>query len=551
MKRATLVLLTLLPAPLAAQTTRTVQVQVTAVAGRDVFLDHGRDAGLQPGMRVRLLPAGAPGLVATVRAVSSRSASAEVAPGLPLPVAGTYGEVEVTDEPTRQEPDAPTLANRGRAAPDHPPWTRQEPARQGDTPLLAPAFGQPASARPMTWRGRVVGQLDWTRDDAGARSSDYLLARLGVDTDVRNAFGDGGLLRVAGDIERRGTDLLDDGSHSDDRARIERLSYRRGDEDYSGWRGEVGRFVSEYVPEFGLIDGVEGVVRLTNGVDLGAGFGALPLPFPARTAGEDVGAHLFAQVRGDGDRPWTALAALQKTWHQGAPDRDQLFGRAQLQPSQDLWLWTSARVDVYGSSDTRKSSDVEVTEAWAQLRWQPQKRRYGAALMASHYRWPDLKRREFATLPDDLVAHGHLERLGASAWTDLSDRLRLDGRVDLFFDRDSTGTAGEVRLDVDRVLEAKTTASVAVFYSDGSYLSGPGLRLEARRPCGAVDVAAGYEMLRWTQDVGDSSATNTRQSAHLDLGWRRSAWDVSLSSRVWFGDGESAMSLDLFGQYRF
>ena len=55
-----------------------VEVHVTSVVAGQLYLDAGREAGLEPGDRVRLLPPGAAPVQATVLSVSSSSARARL-----------------------------------------------------------------------------------------------------------------------------------------------------------------------------------------------------------------------------------------------------------------------------------------------------------------------------------------------------------------------------------------------------------------------------------------------------------------------------------------
>ncbi|MFN6145569.1 MAG: hypothetical protein ACK5AL_04325 [Planctomycetota bacterium] len=73
----------------------TVAVVVTAAGDRSVYLDHGRDVGLKPGVFVRLYPPGAGEIEVEVRVVSQTSARADVPVGLPVPPVGTRGEARV------------------------------------------------------------------------------------------------------------------------------------------------------------------------------------------------------------------------------------------------------------------------------------------------------------------------------------------------------------------------------------------------------------------------------------------------------------------------
>lgn len=539
----------LLLAALPAQELRTVEVHVTGGAGNSVFLDRGRGEGLLPGMTVRLFPPGQPPIDATIRAVSTNGARADVPPPREVPPTGTRGEVQVPIE--QAKPPEPAPAAPPRPTPQHPPWTRREDPRDPGQPLLAPAFGAPADTRPPRLTGSVFGQLDWSRDRGDGRDSEFWLARLGTDFEVTNPFGTGGRVRFAGDLERRGLDLLDEGKAHDDDARIERLSYLHGDEEYAPWRAEVGRFVSQYVPELGLIDGVEGALRFSSGIDVGAGFGGWPLPYPARTTDDDLTAHLFLQWADPDPRGARVLFGYQKSWHDGAPDRDLLLARANVAPSEQWWFSAALRADIYTASDPIKGSGVDLSEAFLQGTWRATPTS-GASLSYSHFEWPELKRAEYVLTPPRLVADGRVDRFSAGGWFDLVERVRLDLRGDFWSDQDDSGAGGELRLGFDRVLEEQTWVGVDLFLTEGSTSSGPGFRIGARRPFGEWLVGLGYDWLEYELDtIGGSSTDGTRQSVRASVDWMRGDWQVGLFGQQFFGDGEDSLAIDLFVQFHF
>jgi hypothetical protein len=545
-RRALLLALFALAASLPAQQARTIELRVTAAAGRSLFLDRGRADGLLPGLVVRLFPAGRVPIEATVRAVSTNSARADVAPGVELPLPGTRGEASVTLPEPGPAPPPPA-----KPVPEHPPWTRREAPRGDDQPLLAPAFGMPASDRPSRLHGRTFAQLDWSRDRGAGRDSEYWLARLGTDLELTNPFGAGGRARFAGDLERRTTDLLDESEAHDDRARIERLSYRHGDEEYAPFRAELGRFVSDYVPELGLLDGAEGALRFASGLDAGGGLAAWPLPYPARTSDEDLTAWLFASYAAPDPRGLRALVAYQKSWHEGASDRDLLLARAAGTAGETL-SWTAAlRADVYTSRDRIKGSGVEPTEAWLQASWNATARS-GASLSYSHFEWPELLRREYAGTPPALVANGRVDRVAVSGWFDLSERIRVDLRSDLWDDHVDSGASGEIRLGFDRIVESRTWVGADLFVAEGSSAGGPGFRLTARRPFGAWTASLGYDWLQYEQSqLGAEPRDATRQSLRGSLDWSSGAWQFGLYAQQFFGDDEDALAIDLFFQHHF
>lgn len=544
---AGLVVIVFAAAGVRAQGTRTVPVSVTAVSGRSIYLDKGRADGLAPGTIVRLFPAGVGPLELEVRSVSSSSARAELRPGQTEPPVGARGEAEVA----AGSRDAEKAPKTSRARPvDHPPWTRTEDERSPGQPLLVPTFRQRPDERPLDVHGRLFGQGDWSHNSTGEASSDYLLGRVGTRLEGSNVLGQGERVRFAGELSTRQATLSDGPDTHDEVGRIDQLAVAFGTEDWSPYGVEVGRFLSEHLPELGLIDGVEGVARFAGGLRAGGGLASYPRPFPARDTGEDMGAHVFVDYLADADRSLGAGVGFQKTWHDGAPDRDLFLLRVEARPGGGVSLFSTAKVDIYSSSDARKASGLELTEFLGQARLDGE--RAGIGLQASRFRWPDLKRREYQDLPDVLVRDGRLDRLSLTGWVRPMKSLRLNARADAWRDQARDGTSLEVGGDWFDLLGTDNSLHVALFRSDGSYNSGPGARLRLSRRIGDADVSLGYRWHRYDVEgllAGDE--TFTRQSLSLGADWSAGGLDWSLTAERWFGDREDAYAVSLFTQLRF
>jgi hypothetical protein len=527
----------------------TVRVQVTGVSGRDVYLDQGRAQGLEAGMVARLFPPGLGQLEVEIRSVSSSSARAELPPGAPPPPVGTRGEIDVPDAPASTS-TPPAAGGDQRPVPDHPPWTRQEQSRSADQPLLVPTYGQRPDERPFTLDGRLFASTQYQRDTGGARASSTLLSRLGIWSEGHNALGTGERLRFAGELDDRRGQFIDQPDTDEETGRVDLASVAVGTEDWAPLGLEAGRFISDGLPEIGLIDGVEGVLRCEHGLRFGAGVGSYPLPFPGRDTGDDLGFHAFVDYVADDRRSFAAAVGVQKTWHQGAPDRDLLLLRADGRPADGFWLQGSAKIDLYTAGDTLKSPGPELTEFLGQARFDGA--RCGTGLALSEFRWPDLLRAEFVNLPPELVRSGHVERASWSGWVRATDTMRLSARADLWRDQDDHGTAFELAGDCVDVWGRGSVLSAAVFTTDGGTLSGPGMRVDFRRPFGEVFAHAGY---RWYHyDVTSLIAgteTYSRQSVELGLDWAVGNFDLDFTVERWFGDQEDAFALGIFAQWRF
>ncbi len=527
---------------------RIVQVTVTSVGDHSVYLDHGRDVGLQVGTLVRLFAPGAGDLEVEVRSVSTSSARAELPPGVPFPPVGTRGEAHVT---TAETPRTTTPAPAPKpAVPEHPPWTRREGARAPDQPLLVPTYGQRPDERPATLDGRWFTFGQWTRDQGGDRQSDYLLLRTGLRADAVNYLGTGERIRFAGEIDDRRVMLQDRPDEDDLNGRIDLASVAFGTEAWAPTGVEVGRFYSQYLPEIGLLDGVEVVRRFQDGFRMGGGVGAYPVPFPSRDTGEDVGAHLFFDYTADAQRSFAYSLGAQKTWHQGAPDRDLVLLRVEWRPAERVWVLGSAKVDFYSSGDTLKSG-ADLTEAMLQARWDG--RTLGTGVLASHFTWPELKRAEYQFLPADLITDGYVDRVSWNGSWRPSNHLSLRLRADLWRDQDRDGTGYGLDTDWRGPLGDSSNLSLSLFQSDGGFTTGPSARVLLSDRIGTVSWRIGYRWHRYElRDLVTGPETYTRQSAEIGLSMPLGvSGDLDLSCERWFGDSENTTSLGFYMQWRF
>jgi hypothetical protein len=532
--------------PAVAQEPERIEFHVTSVSGRSVYFDQGSAAGLGVGDEVELFPPGVSPFRVTLRSVARSSSRAEIPLDRPLPDIGTRGVAAVTPPADRPEATEPKRAR------NHPGWTAPLTTQDQDAPLLAPAFGGGAASRPTTLNGRIFGQLEYDRSDGGGGADSWILARVGTRLDVTNPLGYGGRFTFAGELTHRGTDLFEFGNDTDDRGRLDRASYAWGDDEAEDWRFEVGRFVSPYTSELGVIDGAEVLRRLGGGFAVGAGFGALPLPFPPLSWDGDIGAHAFVNWRARTTRYLAATLGFQKTWHEGAADRDLMFGRFNWDIADPARLAASFKVDFYTGKDDLKDKSAELTEGWVDLGTKPLST-IDLGVTASRFRWAQMLRAEYAFLPTDLVQDGVVHRVGARLGWRFVENWKIGGRVDAWDDQDRSGTSGELRLDGWGLLGGLSDLSVAVFTADGSFVSGPGFRVRVDRAFGDARIAVRYEMLRWESDsLISGPVTFTSQRAGLDLDWLLGAsWSIQAHGDLVFGDGEDGYQLGAFVQYRF
>lgn len=555
----------------ASDETLVVELEITTIAGTSHYLDKGRTSGLVEGDRVTFFPQGGTSASGVIRAVSKSGARVELDPGSPALSVGTRGEARIparrlappvvapppVTTPTasvppvaQPSPDAPQEPQETPKTPAHPPWTHPPETWTSDKPLLAPAFGVKPQDRESRWRGRAWTQLDATFDrERGDRR--YVLSRTGADVTLENPFGQGGELRVDANVFHR-VDDFDGESESDSELQIDRLTYSFGGTEDAPHRFQFGRFLQHEFPALGLLDGIEWSHRSDDGSRLGASAGWMPEPKAGLDSFEDVQAALFYRHAFDDRERNTLGLALQSTWHDGEQDRNLVVTELETRPHDDVSLRASAWIDLYTSDDTLKGSGAELTELRVDGSWRFAKRS-GLGFFASSQRWPELLRDEDELVVDDTIADGHVERVGAHVWHALTDDVRWTLRGDHWSDEDDSGISGETGATWRGLLGAGGDLSGALLYADGSYSSGPGLRLNASKLFGETLASLGYEFFGYEQK--DFSGAQETLAQHglfgtLDLPLGE-AWDLLLRGEHRFGDEQDSYALGFLLQTRF
>ncbi len=537
-----------------AEDTVLIQVTVTSTSGTSVFLDKGESSGIRAGLIVRLSPPEGSPLRATVRIVSTNRARADLPPGLDVPPIGTRGEVEV---PVKAVTDrAPIRAttpstDTDTKVPVHPPWSGQTPDFSKDTPLLAPIAGQRAEDRPVEVNGRLYFNSLYTHDQSQGRNDDLYTGRLGTSLEVTNPFGKGGHLTFDGEVNNRSQFLTDGENTTEYDGEIELLSYTIGGQEYTLYRVEVGRFYSIYLPELGLVDGAEAVVQLDNGFRVGVGGGIYPISSDDPEHGEDYGVHFFVDYQSETPGELSGILGYQKTWHKGEEDRDQILGRVNSRIGDTLWLYGSFRADIYDQDDKIKGQGIDLTELWTQLRYTPDPK-YGGSVSYSMFKWPDLKRDQFSSLPLETIRDGRVDRVNFSAWNKVNKKVRLSGRFNIWQDQDDDGTGGELRIDWNDRESDWPALSGTVFFTEGSFNSGEGIRTEARKTIRDADVFLGYEFFSYdVQSMAGGTESLVRQLVRSGVNWSKDKWYYSVTLDHYFGDTDDEYTLGTFISRRF
>ncbi len=579
MKRivAILVVLAFFTSSARAQDKLKIEVLVNAASGGSFYLDKGREEGLDAGDRVTFFPRAGATSEGTIRAVSKNSARVDLDPGVASVAIGDRGEVFIPRDrvapPPVPAPKPPSTKPNPAVAPpvvepqptlpvspqkpaekpvEHPAWTHPPEEWQKEKPLLAPAFGLAPEERERRIRGRAWLQSQYTRDSQdGTRN--YSNSSLGVDATMENPFGHGGELRLGAAVWTRSTDVDGEDIHDrESRLRVNRFSYTVGGTEDDPSRWNFGRFLQSGLPEFGLLDGVEWNHRRANGDEFGVSVGAMPQPFSSLSSFDDTQVAAFYRRALDDSRRNSVGVGYQNTWHKGNQDRNLFLGEARIQPGQDVSIRSTAWLDAYGSEDDIKGSGIELTEFLVGLTWRVNPKS-GLGLTLSHRKIPELLRSEFQDFDAVFVRDSKLDRIALNGWTSLSQKVRLDGRLDHWSDQDDDGTAGEVGASFRDMAWDRGEIRTSAFYSDGTYSSGPGMRISGSRSFGRASASLGYEYIGYEQkDVTGSLGKLAQQSLFgtLDLPVF-DAWDLSLVGDKRFGDSQDSWSVGLMLQTRF
>lgn len=526
-----------------------VEAHVVSVSGRSVYLDAGREAGIEAGATVVVFYANGARVELRVAEVTGKSARAELGEGTEAPEVNARCEVLVTPKPEAAPTSPPPESAPQRVVPEHPPWKGSVQPADPNAPLLAPAFATKPEDRPTNVRGRVYTSLRLTHDAGGDRDNDYTYGRLGAWVEVSNPFKDAGKIVFQGDLDFRGADVTDR-DESTWKFRIDRLSYTRGDQSYAPYRLELGRFTSHALPEIGLVDGVEAQVRTQGGWNFGGGVGLYPLPLPDRDTGDDYGFHLFAEYESDAERGLTGVVGYQQTWHDGDPDRNLLIGRVNYRASKQWWFYGMTLVDLYMANDSVKDG-AGLTQLMLQARYTPTVRS-GVSVTYNRTTWPELLRKDYGSLPESLLRDGRVDRVSANGWFDATKVLRVNGSAYWWQDQSNDGVGGDAGVEWRDPWAAGSSLGVSAFINDAAFNNLYGLRVQGTQLIGNWRVFASYEAARYTFDsLVQANESFTRHTVRGDVGWSSGNWSIDVDASKTFGDREDTFGVGLFVERRF
>ncbi|MCA9292909.1 MAG: hypothetical protein KDA20_03755 [Phycisphaerales bacterium] len=531
-----------------------LRVVVTSTSGQSVFIDKGRLDGVHAGMDLWLFPDGSDPIVTVINIVSASSARADLPVGVEVPLIGTPGEIRVPLAPPPEESPEPADAEQPAqtpVVPEHPPWETDLSDISPDEPLLAPVHRQKPAERAIKVAGRIYFNSHYTHDAGSGRDSSFMTGRLGTTLTVRNLLHDGGRLRFDAEAAAHRNEISGRGSETERDWRLERLSYAWGGEDFASYRAEVGRFYSIYLPELGLLDGAEAALQFDKGWTIGTGLAIIPRNNRDRDWDGDVGAHVFVNYETEKPGLGSATLGYQKTWHQGKEDRDLVLGRMNWRPSDKWWLFGSFRADIYTSDDEIKGSGVELTEFWAQVRYTPT-RNIGGSVGYSRFRWPELERSDYRLLPVEIIENGQVDRGSFSAWAKLNKILRVTANYDLWQDDTNSGSSGDLTADWSALGEDLPALRAAVFFVDGNFNSGTGLRAELRHQINDINGYFGYEIFNYDGATAVSGkSTHVRNLVRGGLSWYLGKWYVDVTGDYYFGEEDDVYTIGLYLSHRF
>ncbi len=536
-------LLAALAFPALAQEAAVIEVEVTSISGNLVFIDQGREAGLQKGDRVVLQPEGGEPVELTVAAVSRSSSRCEPIGALPARVAiGVPGQAWV--QKTEPAPSVAVPSDSPTLAPIPADTTLWDP----DTPLLAPRPIKriPADERAMRISGRFYILYNQTIDLED--SNRYYQGRVGNELRAENPFGAGGTFRYRTEVALRARQLERGDDDSDFEFRFRRLSYAWKSPRKGPWHVEVGRFAQTTLSELGTIDGGELSYQLSERHRVGFSAGFLPEPYPDMQTGEDLQLAFFYRFDLNRRRDLSLSLGFQKTFHKGREDRDLFLVKVEAIPNQHFSLHGTLWADLYGSEDRIKSRGLELSRAVLRSTFRLDAD-HGLTLRLSYRRWPELRRDGFNPALAEQVDDSEVLTVGADTWQGVGKHVILEAGADWWKDDEDSGFTFRGGFTL-RELWRGNRISLSLGTIDGRYQEGFTFLASVSQQLGPVHCRLGYDGRLFDVDNGEDDQLLHALFANLD--WAiMSDLSVSTSARYSFGDDAGGVDLSLYLQKTF
>lgn len=552
-----------------------VSARVTGyVEGTGIVIDRGVRDGLKVGDRVTFTERGGRQQFGTIIELEGRIASVRGEDPQFRPEPGTRASIEVptsrftkpTRGPSRKVPiqeGGPEVSSEtahnlsGAELPTtDKKWTRPEDGFTMDMPLLAEVNAVPPSRRASRLTGRSYLSWNHILDSETDRGDSFL--RLGGGVYGENLFGQGGTLHFDGEFNARRTQVPDFPDEDESNFRLDRLSYTLGGTRHDWNRLQVGRFLQDGMPEFGVLDGASWSTRTDRGDSYGTSIGFLPEPNKDQESLKDFQLAAWYRWVADEREILSFTGGFQKTWHNGSQDRDLLVLKTQYLPVKGWNVFGTAWVDIYDGGDLGKDSGPALSYMIVDARKQLDNG-FSLNLDYRHQEYPLLLRSEFPPVGLPQIQDAHVDRLGGtlSKWTDGGAAQRLAKRLYLraggWADEDDSGGDAEFGVDFHDVFADDARLDLAVFTSAAKFSSLVGARVRYGRFGPKRSWSVQYEIRQNDVTGFESNADDLYQ--HRARGsyelFRASGLSASFSGEVQFQDREEQLFLGLFLQRSF
>jgi len=566
-------------APEEAQAAELVALELRVIsltASGGLVIDRGSRDGVAVGDGLWLGPKGGTPREGRVVKVFEREAEVELVGAGSVPSPGTKGLVwvapvvaDVAGLGSEDQVETVEAEGTGESSetedegPERPRWARPDDGWDASQPLLARVRAEHPDERPRVIGGRVyaVGGGSTTLD--GKRGNGYL--RSGMDSFVLNPFGRGGQLDLDVDLDVRSTWVPADDGQDDGhgRLRFDELAYSWGGTRFEPESHQVGRFLLRTTPEFGRLDGYEWTRRLPTGDRFGASAGYLVEDGFDAATGHELGFQGFYRWVPDQRERIGVTGAVQKTFRNGARDRDRLLLKGDAGANSGLGPWAlhgSIAYDLHSSEDNFETDDGEFSRAWLQA-WRDFDsvvlgRRDDLAMSYRHEGYVQTLGSELPPLYAAGLVAERSDRVGVNGGFWMAPDQRLFYAGGLWKDSDEGGMDVEAGLGFEDLgkrlgLAKGGHGDLRLFASNGRSSSTVGFGASYGRAF-EDEAARGWDLsyeLLWNDRLGFTTAVDTSTQHRLrylvDLG-RFGAWRLAGNADMVIGGSDVGLSTGFF-----
>ena len=453
---------------------------------------------------------------------------------------------------TRGEARIPTARfNGGESAQEkREDWENKDESWQPGMPLLAEMEAVYPADRAVQFSGRVYFSIDQILSSEDGRSDGFY--RLGTDLVYENLFGRGGEFKIDAEVNRRSTNVNDQGGEHRSDFRLDRLSYVLGGTRFWEQRFEAGRFLQFGMPEFGLLDGMEVSQRLASGDRVGVGIGFMPEPDSDLESGHDFQISMFYQYVADPEERFTATAGYQKTWHNATVDRDLFVGKFRYLPVDGWDIYGTAFVDAYLQDGDDEKPLFEFTQLQLTATRQTPTES-GLSYSYRHLLFPQIDRDEFRPVFEGQLEENYNERIAVSGWNRLESGNKTHWQTGFWIDEDQAGGDAQYGIEQQEWLAEDTVTDSTVFFTMGQFVRLMGARFNHAwlTDFGRWDL---FYQLEFVDHDDFDDERDDRLGHWLRLGrdfFPDSGWDLTATTDLRRYAGETAFSLGLYLQRSF